>query len=674
MQLPWYRKPMRIAALQGRSDPFETLEVVDIWSEMGFNVEQGNHPIRETRRRFDLEKHGPALAAYLDRAHAEGVRFVLYLNVHTLSPAIREEHEDWLQKSRDQSYPKLYDTSYACCVNSPWRDHFFAVLDALEPYDIDGVFLDGPIVVAGGCYCASCQERYRREYGGELMEAQDTWEFYRRSKDDFLNEAYARFKAHKPEGVFYMNLPVMHPGASYVSLPDALAYNDIVGTEGGFMFYSSPKEHYLWKPSVAAKVLEAVAPEKPRVIFMAADQKPWGWYMHTAPETKLCIASTVANAASLWYGPHGSMQLLEAPGGRAAREIMQFLAAHEAYYEATTSGARVAVMYSLDTDRIYRKTGEITDLYGADEGRWGFWGNCTQAFQGFCDMLGRSGISYDIVTDLELSASKLARYDCVLLPTCACLSDGSLAAIREYVAAGGNIVASFDTSLYTPQGELRGDFGLSDVYGVSYGQGVMPYRNWNYFSLSVTHPLFEGLEIPLYPAPDVGMDVVAHEGADVLAELHGVMPGRYAPLPGPERPAIVWNAYGQGHSVYLAGTFAEMCASYNPLEYRRLLANAVGLFSPDSIKLAGGVGNVEVVVREQGERLLVHLVNYAAPVPRPFERVMPQRDLELHIPHGTHYLDVQALVAGCSCVQSWDGDTLVVKVPEMQEYEVIALA
>jgi hypothetical protein len=671
----WFQKPLRIAAMQcnfegGRE---QTIAVPAKWQEMGFNTEQLFHPMADAYSAlFDEKQHGALLADYLKETRARGLRVIVYLNVHILGPSIGHRL-DWAQQSADCSYPKLYDTYYACCFNGPWRDHYFTVLGSLASYDIDGVFLDGPVVIAGGCHCPACCARFAREFGGDLdkADAATLFSFYQRGRDDFLNESYRRFKAIKPQGIHYMNLPVQHPTASYTKLPDALAYNDLVGTEGGFMPYGPPKDGYLWKPSVAAKVLEAVAPDKPRVIFMAADQKPWSWYAHTPVETQLCIASTVANGAGIWYGLHGATQILESPGGQAARKLMRFLAANESYYEGARSAARVAVLYSLDTERIYRAQSGASDFYGESKGGAGFLGNFSEAFNGVCDALARSSIPFDAITDLALTAEKLARYDCVFLPTSACLSDASIQAIREYVVAGGHIVASFDASLYTPAGERRADFGLGDVFGASYGAGALNYRNWSYFSLASEHPLLAGLALPLYPAPGVVLDVRAREGAQVLANFLGEMAGRYVPLNPPVRPAMVLNSYGEGQSLYLAGTFAEWIASYNPVEYRRLLANAANLWARQPIELVGEASNLELTVRAQGERLVAHLVNYAAPVPRPFERVFPQRGLSLRVRREPKM--ARALAAGVNCVVRQSGDAWLVDLPEIAEYEVVVI-
>lgn len=681
MTLSWYEKPLRIAALQcnfegGRE---ATLAVPAKWAEMGFNTEQLFHPMADAYSAlFDVEQHGELLHEYVREAKKHGLRIIVYLNVHILGPSISHRYREWAQQAADGSFPKLYDTYYACCFNGPWREHFFRVLESLAPYDIDGVFLDGPVVVAGGCHCPSCRERYAARHGGDLDQATDLFRFYQEGRDDFLHESYRRFKAIKPDGVFYMNLPVMHPTASYTKLPEALAYNDIVGTEGGFMFYGPPKDAYLWKPSVAAKVLEAVAPHKPRVIFMAADQKPWSWYLHTPVETRLCIASTVANGAGIWYGLHGGTRLLETPGGKAAREIMQFLRANEPYYEQTESAARVAVMYSLDTERTYRTDAGASDFYGQGAGGRRFAGNMTESFHGVCDALCRSGVAFDVVTDLALTAEGLARYGCLFLPTAACLSDAAMDAIRRYVAAGGHIVATSDTSLYTPAGESRGELGLGDVFGVSLGTGPIPYHTWNYFTLAAKHPLFRSLSIPYYPAPTTVFDVRAAPSAEVLARFLAPMAGRYLPLTEPVRPAIVLHKFGKGSSLYLAGTFGEMISSYGPIEYRQLLKNAALLLSRSLAHLEGDSGNIELVVRRQGTRLIVHLINYAGIVPRPFEHVCPQTGVELHVAAEAlagrqGEVKLRALMSGCDCARRQEHDELIVYLPKIHEYEVVVL-
>jgi hypothetical protein len=488
----------------------------------------------------------------------------------------------------------------------------------------------------------------------------------------FMEEAYRQFKRLKPEAIFYNNLAAMHPRPSYVLLPDGLAYNDLVGTEGGFMVITKTAD--LWFTSITAKTLEGLAPAKSRVIFMAGDNKPWSWYQHTAAETKLCIASTLANGSNIWYGLHGSTALLATPGGRAAGEILTKLAALEKYYTDTVSAAKVAMLYSYDTEKIYKTSIVESDLYAKGETSRNFAGNFRQALYGFGDMLARSQIPYDIINDLELTPAKLARYECLLLPTSAVMSDRTVALLRDYVRGGGNLIASFDTSLYLPGGESRANFGLAEVFGADFAGKLTNYFTWNYFAAEAAHPVFAGVNIPLYPAPAIGLDVTARSGAEVLARYLGARPGRYDLMTKPDRPAIIFNRYGKGQCLYLAGTFAEFCYSHNPPEYRLFLKNAVKLLSLPLLEVEGQLGNIEVVLRKQPGRLLVHLINFAGLYPRPFEAICPQPKLKIYLHnHPKAPSQVQALFAGTDCKFSFGRNKVTIRLPVLNEYEVLAV-
>jgi len=671
----WYDKPLRIAALQCNFEDGKNFEVIDKWTDMGFNVEQLFHPTADLYSAlFDEAAHGEIVAEYVDRAHQAGLRIILYLNCHVLGPSLAPHAADWAQRRPDGEFRMMYDGVYhACCINSPFRDHFLSILDALAAYDIDGVFLDGPMVPGDGCFCESCRQRARDRTGEDLEALADRADFNRDSMGDFLRDSYAHFKAGHPDGVHYMNFPVMHPTSSFVPMPEALAYNDIVATEGGFMFYQPPRQAQLWKPGTAARVLEAVGPDKPRVIFMAADQKPWSWYLHTPAETRLCIASTVANGASIWYGLHGSTRLLPSPGGRAAREMLRFLRRNEAYYDGAAADSRVAVLYSYDTEKAYRTTAEASDFYGAGGEKPECRGDFSQAFAGLCESLCGSGIPFEVVSDLDLTAEALSRYECLLLPTCACLSDASVEAIREFVARGGTVVASFECALYREDGTRREDFALADVFGLHAGRDYPALGSHNFLSLTQDHPLLAGIDIPLLPSPDTAIDVEPDASAVVLARFHAAMQGRYAELTDPAGPAVVLHDFGKGRSVFLAGTFAETLSTYAHVEYRALLENAVRLYAPGNVSLAGASGNVEVVVRRQGARRVVHLVNHLGATPRPFRKIMRQDGLQLRVPGAAAASSARALRAGIHCAIRPDGDAAVVDLPGVDEYEVVVV-
>ncbi len=680
MNNDWFNKPLRIAALQCNYEQGENLKAPARWRAMGFNCEQLKH-IMDVGGRitsdFDLRKHGDLLRDYLRETRRNRLKVILYLNVHVFAPDENERRQAWSQQDAAGNYYKNYGTCNCICVNTAWRNHFFKLLKQLQDFDLDGIFLDGPIIIPGGCFCPVCRRLFQRQYGRSMNKAgaADMWRFNAGSLDRFMREARRRFKAVKPAGVFYNNLDALHPTPSYYLMPASLEYNDIIGTEGGFFGSPPGKAADAFKPAVTARVLEGLAPDKPRVNFMAANNYPWSWYPHAPAETMLCIASTAANACNIWYGLHGSTRLLASPGGQAAGAIMRRLARYDKYFVGTRSAARVAMLYSFVTERVYQTALAETDLYGKRHDGKAAGGNFRQAVFGFADALIRSNIPFDIITDIGLTGKTLQRYDCVILPADACLTDADLELLRQYAAAGGNLIAAFDASLYTPDGQQRRDFGLSDVFGASFQGAVTGYQNWNYFSMAVPdHPAFAGLNLPLYPAPAFGLNVAARAGAEVLARFHGALAGRYDPVQSPSEPAMIWNRHGRGQCLYLPGTFGEMCYNYNQEESRLLLCNALAQLARRPALLEGDAANVELVVRTQGRRMIAHLVNHDGVPPRPYTQVHAKRDLRLVLPDIKNKpARVTALMADKSCRCQSGKSGLTVHLPELNEYEVVVI-
>ena len=126
-------------------------------------------------------------------------------------------------------------------------------------------------------------------------------------------------------------------------------------------------------------------------------------------------------------------------------------------------------------------------------------------------------------------------------------------------------------------------------------------------------------------------------------------------------------------SLLLAGVFGEMIHVYNPVEYRTILANAVTQFATLPARIEGQLGDVEVVVRKQPGRLLVHLVNYLGIPPRPYERVCPQQGIRLRISGAKVPKSVRALRAGTDCQWTVEGNDLIIRLPVLNDFEAVAV-
>src|SRR5436309_5884777 len=73
-----------------------------------------------------------------------------------------------------------------------------------------------------------------------------------------------------------------------------------------------------------------------------------------------------------------------------------------------------------------------------------------------------------MVHDRLLDEVHLARLKTLILPNVAALSDEQCRQLRAFVARGGGLVATYETSLCDERGARRPDFGLADLFGVSF--------------------------------------------------------------------------------------------------------------------------------------------------------------------------------------------------------------
>lgn len=216
---PWWRRPLAIADLGiARVDEVLELDAAEIAETkrlLGFNAEHltcsdvngGERGIFYFKTEIAKDVPRDFLAEYLPEAHKRGIRVLIYYNVHWINVDFGKDHLDWLQVNAEgKVIDDLYGSGNAPCVNSPWREWSFRGIRDLASYDIDGIFLDGPIFAPGACYCRSCQEEFTCEHIMELPRNEDwkdpAWrdliEFRYDSIASYLREAENALKEARP--------------------------------------------------------------------------------------------------------------------------------------------------------------------------------------------------------------------------------------------------------------------------------------------------------------------------------------------------------------------------------------------------------------------------------------------------------------------------------------------
>jgi len=588
---------------KGVFDPAESAR----WKfELGFNVEHFSLAVKAYERLRGLKE---VLEDYLRETRKRGLRVFVYLNVHWADVSQLKAHPDWFQVDYSgKVIDDVYGRGLMPCVNSPgWRENSYSLMEEVAELGPDGIFLDGPVFHVRGCYCRWCkgafEERYRIEppRKGELADPRHPQlvGFQKESLASYMRGAYEVVKRVNPEVAVYMN--GQPPGPAWATGRDneiLSRYQDLVGAEGGFEYYNL-FETPVFKPGLTAKLLEAQAPEKPRVVFIAANHRPWCREVLTPAELLNRCAQALANGAFYWIGiTWWSGKLAE-----AVRRANSWVDAAGDLLVGTRDASSVAIYWSQSTCDYYGGEVPVSDFTGETKrvAR-----DYLKSVYGAYEMLLRLGIPFKLAT----SPRQLEGVEVLIVPNAAYLSDEETEGLGDFVEKGGVLVASFETGLYGPEG-LRGNFALADLFGADYVRS-------HYYGTYENYMTAWG---EWYPATARLLEV-----KPVTAEALGYYSvntgGWYQPVELSSMPSLLRNAYGKGLVFYFTGNFFETYHAYRFSSYLDLLRRVLGERYRSPVELEGPSSYVEAELRAKGGKLL-HLVNHTSALSRPMLELAP---------------------------------------------------
>ena len=255
---------------------------------------------------------------------------------------------------------------------------------------------------------------------------------------------------------------------------------------------------------------------------------------------------------------------------------------------------------------------------------------------------------------------------------------------------GGSILATFASSLFDETGRRRDDFGLADVFGVSFaGRVDGPMQN-SYLSLDADpatgrrHPILDDLDgTPRIINGVFRIDVrptASFPSPLTLIPTYPDLPMEdvYPRVPHTDTRELYLRDLGRSRSVYvpwdITRTFWEVMA----VDHLRLLRNAVSWATnePRPVEIEGR-GLIDVTIWRQRGSITVHLVNLTNPMMMkgPLREAIPIGPLRarIRLPPGTHAKKVQLLTAGTPVRTEISGDALIVSIPSVEIHEVIAI-
>jgi hypothetical protein len=361
------------------------------------------------------------------------------------------------------------------------------------------------------------------------------------------------------------------------------------------------------------------------------------------------------------------------------RDFFTWLAANEPHFRNRRSIAPLAVLYPQNTIAFYRSGS------GPDRWRNAERGQTADYVQGLYYALLEGRFLFDFIHQADLTPEALRSYRALLIPNAAYLRDGECEAIRKYVAAGGSVLATFETSRYTEWGDERPDFALADLFGVSAaGRIVGPVGN-SYLRLEKPHPVTGGFQgTNVLPGPENRVPVRLKAQAPLVLSVVPSYPAFppemvFARKPRTDEPGALFWQKGTSRIAYFPGDIDRTLWRSGNTDLSQLLQQAVqwvaGADRPP-VRVTGE-GVVEVFAWQTEAGYALHLLNYTNPnmtrgFVRRFYAVGPQR-VEFEVGGGTRVSRVRALRAGKEMSFRQAGRVISFEVPSVLDYEVIAL-
>jgi hypothetical protein len=518
-----------------------------------------NYPTKVGRQHAGLNGRD-IVAEMIERCHQRGIAVVLYVSViHDRWAS--DQHPDWRIVHPNGGQFGRGSRHGFVCPNSPYREYARAwTREIAERFDPDGMRFDMTFWTCV-CYCTHCQDRWRREVGGEIPRTVDwtdeRWVLFQRKREQWLGEfaeiCTSTVKAARPQAT------VEHQASTYpgswnngASWP-LVAQNDFLQGD----FYGDALQG-----SVVRKLLEDLTPDRPfgyETSFSVSLQD------HTARKSEALLeakaSAAIADAAAFIFidaidptgtvNPHTHERM-----GRVFDRLMPH------YREL--GGERIAdigLFYSLDSRFDMRSNGR--SVVEVDNGADTHTRSTMQAAR----TLIANHLPWRMVT--RKSIGELPRLKTLVLSNVHHLSEAEAAAIRAWVQSGGTLYASGATSLVRNTGQRQPDLMLGDVLGVSLEKADWSDREHYVSPTGAGRPDFPGWDAK-YPAFVRGpmMDVRALPGATVLATrtLPWAAPDARSfssihsnpPWQATEQPEVVYHRFGQGAAIYCASLVEEV--------------------------------------------------------------------------------------------------------------------
>ena len=602
---------------------------------------------------------------------------ILRTDPHAARQNMVDAHPDYIhvsadgEKRRHWANPDLWVT----CALGPYNFEFMTEVlrEITTRYKPDGIF-SNRWAGHGVCYCEHCTKNFKAFSGLDLP-----------GTSERLDPTYRKWAQWRMERLkelwFHWDATIRKIDSGSRFIPNGFPDRLLTGKHADLFFADQQARSGVippWSNAKGAKKLRATMGMKPLVgIFSVGVEEEYRWKdsVQTEAETRIWVAEGTAAGMKPCFVKFSAV-LYDKRWLKTIDNIYQTHYKAGRYLKNTAPIARVGIVYSENTERNY--------------GGKPWQRNIGDHENGMYHALVESSMPFEMVNDKLLDENSLMPFKLLILPNIAALSDQQCGQLRSFVARGGSLVATYETSLYDEEGKQRSNFGLADVFGVNYDNEVEgPLQN-SYLRLKADastgdfHPILENLQ-DAYRIINTTHQVTVKQAMPFPKPLTIIptypdlpMEDVYPRVADTDNPGVFLRENGASRVGYIPGDMDRAYWQLMNHDHGRLLRNIIRWALNESplveVKSPGSV--IDVALWRQQGSMSAHLVNLTNPMMMkgPFRELIPvSAEVSIRVPKDMKVTGMKLLVSGEQPVFKVENDVVKVRVPQIMDHEIIGI-
>jgi len=595
---------------------------------------------------------------------------------HAARQNVYDAHPDWIavtadgQKRRHWANPDLWVT----CGLGPYNFEFMTTVhqEIMHKYQPEGIF-SNRWSGSGMCYCEHCIANFKTFSGG--------MDLPRGNQDRAASAKYKEWNVARLKDLWFLwdnEIRKIKPTARFI--PNGFPDGKITSKLSDIFFVDRQGRSGAippWNSGRGAKELRAGGMGmKPMIhIFsVGLEEAPrWKDSVNTDAELRVWAADGVANGMHPCFVKFGATPIDKrwiAP----MEKLYQGFYRAERYLKNIAPMARVAVV--------------VGDRTTSENQPWQQ--NAPFHMHGMYHNLVEAHMPFEMIDAGLLDDERLKPFKLLILSNITALSDAQCAQIKKFVNSGGSLLATFESSLYDETGKKRADFGLADLFGVSYDQGVEGPMQNSYLRLRTDpatgkyHPVLEGLEDATRIINGIFRVKVLPKSNDFPSPVTLVptypdlpMEDVYTRKPDPDTRELYLRQIGKGRVAYIPWDIERSFWQYMTPDHGKLLSNTIRwVLNEEPIVTVKCPGLVETTAWRQEKSMAIHLVNLTNPMMMkgPFRELIPvSAKVGIKIPPGKQVSAVKLLISGHQPQHITKNGILTLDVPQILDHEIIGV-